>query len=108
MEQGAGLEAQLEELQAAGCDEVYREQVSSVGERQELDAAVKALRAGDKLVVTKLDRLARSVRHLGELLELLEQKDAGLMILSMGGQQVDTTTATGKMMLNVMASVAQF
>jgi len=108
MEQGAGLEAQLEELQKAGCDEVYQEQVSSVGERQELDAAVRALRAGDKLVVTKLDRLARSVRHLGELLELLEKKDAGLMILSMGGQQIDTTTATGKMMLNVMASVAQF
>jgi DNA invertase Pin-like site-specific DNA recombinase len=108
LEQGAGLEAQLAELQAIGCDEVYREQVSSVGDRQELDAAVKALRAGDKLVVTKLDRLARSVRHLGEILELLAEKDAGLVILSMGGQQIDTTTATGKMMLNLMASVAQF
>jgi DNA invertase Pin-like site-specific DNA recombinase len=108
IEQGAGLDAQIAELQTVGCDEVYREQVSSVGERQELNAAVKALRAGDKLVVTKLDRLARSVRHLGELLEVLEQKNAGLVILSMGGQQIDTTTATGKMMLNVMASVAQF
>jgi|TARA_B110000908_G_scaffold148637_1_gene181272 DNA invertase Pin-like site-specific DNA recombinase len=45
---------------------------------------------------------------LGDLLETLEAKGAGLVILSMGGQQVDTTTATGKMMLNVMASVAQF
>jgi DNA invertase Pin-like site-specific DNA recombinase len=53
-------------------------------------------------------RIARSVRHLGELLETLEAKGAGLVILSMGGQQIDTTTATGKMMLNVMASVAQF
>jgi DNA invertase Pin-like site-specific DNA recombinase len=53
-------------------------------------------------------RIARSVRHLGELLETLEAEGAGLVILSMGGQQIDTTTATGKMMLNVMASVAQF
>lgn len=45
---------------------------------------------------------------MGELLEQLEAKGAGLVILSMGGQQIDTTTATGKMMLNVMASVAQF
>ena len=109
-EQLAGLEAQVRDLKAYGCgdDNVYKEQVSSVGERKELDAAINSLRKGDKLVVTKLDRLARSVRHLGDLLETLEAKGAGLVILSMGGQQVDTTTATGKMMLNVMASVAQF
>ena len=108
LEQMAGLEAQVRDLEAYGCEEVYQEQVSSVGEREQLDAAIKSLRTGDKLVVTKLDRLARSVRHLGDLLEVLEAKGAGLVILSMGGQQVDTTTATGKMMLNVMASVAQF
>ena len=108
LEQMAGLEAQVRDLKAYGCEEIYQEQVSSVGEREQLDAAIKSLRSGDKLVVTKLDRLARSVRHLGDLLEVLESKGAGLVILSMGGQQVDTTTATGKMMLNVMASVAQF
>ena len=108
LDQQAGLEAQVRDLQAFGCEEVYQEQVSSVGERPQLDAAIKSLRKGDKLVVTKLDRLARSVRHLGELLETLDAKGAGLVILSMGGQQIDTTTATGKMMLNVMASVAQF
>ena len=108
VEQMAGLQAQVRDLKAYGCEEVYQEQVSSVGEREQLDAAIKSLRTGDKLVVTKLDRLARSVRHLGDLLEVLEAKGAGLVILSMGGQQVDTTTATGKMMLNVMASVAQF
>lgn len=108
LEQDAGLEAQVRDLKELGCEELYQEQVSSVGERQQLDAAIKSLRKGDKLVVCKLDRLARSVRHLGELLEVLDSKDAGLVILSMGGQQVDTTTATGRMMLNVMASVAQF
>ena len=108
LEQGAGLDAQVRDLTALGCGQLYQEQVSSVGERQQLDAAIKSLRSGDKLVVCKLDRLARSVRHLGELLEELEAKGAGVVILSMGGQQVDTTTATGRMMLNVMASVAQF
>ena len=109
-EQNAGLEAQVRDLIAYGVakENIYQEQVSSIGERPQLDAAIKSLRKGDKLVVTKLDRLARSVRHLGELLETLEAKGAGLVILSMGGQQIDTTTATGKMMLNVMASVAQF
>ena len=108
LEQLAGLEAQVRDLKEYGCEEVYQEQVSSVGDRGQLDAAIKSLRTGDKLVVTKLDRLARSVRHLGDLIEVLEAKGAGLVILSMGGQQVDTTTATGLMMLNVMASVAQF
>lgn len=108
LEQEAGLEAQVRDLKAYGCEEIYQEQVSSVGERPQLEAAIKSLRKGDKLVVTKLDRLARSVKHLGDLLDSLEAKGTGLVILSMGGQQVDTTTATGKMMLNVMASVAQF
>jgi DNA invertase Pin-like site-specific DNA recombinase len=108
LEQVAGLEAQVRDLKAYGCEEVYQEQVSSIGEREQLDAAIKSLRSGDKLVVCKLDRLARSVRHLGDLIDTLEARGAGLVILSMGGQQVDTTTATGKMMLNVMASVAQF
>ena len=108
LEQKAGLESQIRDLKAYGCEEVFSEQVSSVGERPQLDNAIKSLRKGDKLVVTKLDRLARSVRHLGDLLDELEAKGAGLVILSMGGQQIDTTTATGKLMLNVMSSVAQF
>lgn len=108
LEQEAGLNAQVRDLQAFGCDEIYQEQVSSVGDRPQLDAAIKSLRKGDKLVVCKLDRLARSVKHLGELLDIIEAKGAGLVILSMGGQQIDTTTATGKLMLNIMSSIAQF
>lgn len=108
LEQEAGLLAQVRDLKAFGCDEVYQEQVSSVGDRPQLDAAIKSLRKGDKLVVCKLDRLARSVKHLGELLDTIEAKGAGLVILSMGGQQIDTTTATGKLMLNIMSSIAQF
>lgn len=108
LDQDAGLEAQVRDLEAYGCEELFTEQVSSIGDRTKLDAALNKLRAGDKLVVTKLDRLARSTKHLGDLLDLLDSKQAGLVILSMGGQQMDTSTATGKLMLNVMSAVAQF
>jgi DNA invertase Pin-like site-specific DNA recombinase len=105
LEQEAGLDAQLRELKGVGCKKLFREQVSSVGPRTQLEAALEFCREGDTLVVTKLDRLARSVTHLGRLLEHLTDKGIALRILSMG---VDTGTPTGKLMLNVMASVAQF
>ena len=105
LEQEAGLEAQLRELKQTGCKKLFQEQVSSVGPRPQLEAALDFCREGDTLVVTKLDRLARSVTHLGTLLDQLTGKGVALRILSMG---VDTATPTGKLMLNVMGSVAQF
>ena len=107
-DQHAGFEAQLVELKAYGCERVYQEQVSAVASRGELDRAIDMLREGDKLVVTKLDRLARNVMHMGELLQQIESKGAGLVILSLGSETVDTSTATGKLILNMMVSVAQF
>ncbi len=108
VEQQAGFESQLVELEAYGCERVYKEQVSSVATRAQLDSAIDMLRSGDKLVVTKLDRLARSVAHMGKILEEIEAKGAGLVILSLGSERIDTTTATGKLILNMMVSVAQF
>ena len=108
LEQKAGLEAQIRELEAYGCEKIYQEQVSSVAEREQLNAALSALRSGDKLVVTKLDRLARSVKHLGEIVETINKADASLVILDMGGTAIDTSNPTGKLILNVMSSVAQF
>ena len=108
LEQKAGLEAQLRELEAYGCEKIYQEQVSSVAEREQLNAALSAVRSGDKLVVTKLDRLARSVKHLGEIVETINKADASLVILDMGGTAIDTSNPTGKLILNVMSSVAQF
>ena len=105
LEQEAGLEVQLRDLRALGCEKVFSEQTSSVGPRKALETAIEFAREGDTLVVTKLDRLARSVRHLGEIIERLTAKGVGLRILAMG---VDTGTPTGKLMLNVLASVAQF
>jgi DNA invertase Pin-like site-specific DNA recombinase len=108
VDQQAGFEAQLVELNAYGCERTYQEQVSAVATRTQLEAAIDMLREGDKLVVTKLDRLARSVSHMGDLLEQIEAKGAGLVILSLGSERVDTSTATGKLILNMMVSVAQF
>ena len=69
----AGLEAQERELRAAGCDKIFREQVSSVSERQQLEAAPDYVREGDSFTVTKLDRLARSV---GDLLAIVARLEA--------------------------------
>ncbi len=105
LEQKAGLEAQREALTAAGCEKLYEEQVSSVAVRRALRDALGFCREGDTLVVTKLDRLARSVRHLGEIVDGLDQRGIGLRILDLG---LDSSNATGKLMLNVLGSVAQF
>lgn len=105
LEQIAGLEAQKETLKAIGCERLWEEQASSVGPREALSAALGFVRAGDVLIVTKLDRLARSVRHLGEIIDSLEAKGVGLRVLDLG---LDTTNATGKLMLNVLGAVAQF
>ena len=108
LEQVAGLEAQVRQLEEYGCERVYQEQVSSVGERVKLEEALGSLRADDKLVVTKLDRLARSVKHLGQIIDRVNSAGASLVILDMGGTAVDTSNATGKLILNVMSSVSQF
>src|SRR5580704_4303758 len=104
----AGLEAQERELNAAGCQKVFREQVSSVAKRDQLEAALDYVREGDSLVVTKLDRLARSVGDLLNIVALLETKKVSLRVLSMSGSQpLDTGTATGRLMLAVIGAVGQ-
>jgi DNA invertase Pin-like site-specific DNA recombinase len=105
VEQMAGYEAQLKELQAAGCKKIFCEQVSSVGERQELQAAIEFAREGDLLMVTKLDRLARSISDLMSIIQTLHRKKVGLRILNLG---IDTQTPTGKLMLTVLGGIAQF
>jgi DNA invertase Pin-like site-specific DNA recombinase len=105
VEQVAGLEAQERDLKAAGVERIFAEQTSSVGPRQHLDAALDFIRTGDVLVVTKLDRLARSVSDLCSIVSRIEDKGASLRILAMN---LDTGTPTGRLMLNVIGSVAQF
>lgn len=107
-EQEAGLAAQIRDLVDSRCDIVFNEHASSVGERSEFDAALADLRPGDTLVVCKLDRLARSILNLWEIVEKLETLGCGLRILNLGGGVVDTKSATGKLMLTIFAGFAQF
>jgi hypothetical protein len=80
--------------------------VSAVSpEREQLEAALEYIREGDVLVVTKLDRLARSVPHLCEIGKRLDAKGVGLKVLD---QAIDTTTPTGRLMFNVLGAIAQF
>ncbi|WP_233346941.1 recombinase family protein [Hyphobacterium sp. CCMP332] len=91
-DQQAGLEAQIEELTKAGADRIFQEQVSSVTQRDELDAALDYLRDDDVLMVTKLDRLARSVADLLAILGRIKERNASLRILAMN---LDTNPPPG-------------
>ena len=106
-EQVAGFEAQVAELKLVGCEKVFQEQVSavSVHKRGELESAIEFVRTGDTLIVTKIDRLARSLPHLLQIIERLEKKGVALRILSM---QIDTSTPNGKLMLSIMGAIAEF
>jgi DNA invertase Pin-like site-specific DNA recombinase len=105
LEQVNGFEAQLRDLKAAGAEKLFKEQVSSVQRREQLDAALEFAREGDTLLVTKLDRLARSIPHLAEVTAALEAKGVALKVLDLG---LDTATSTGRLMLNLLGSIAQF
>jgi DNA invertase Pin-like site-specific DNA recombinase len=109
-EQAAGLAAQERDLRAAavGCERVFAEQVSATAPRPQLAAALAFRRAGDALVVTKPDRLARSVADLLSLIGQLEAAGVALRVLAMSGAEVDTGTPTGRLMLTLLGAVAEF
>ena len=105
IDQVNGLEAQLEELKGLGCEKIFEEQVSSIASRLKLEDAIDFAREGDTFVVTKLDRLARSIQHLWEIVEQLDAKCVHLRILNLG---IDTSTATGRLVLTVLGGIAEF
>lgn len=106
VDQEAGLHAQVAELQAAGATKVFQEHVSSVdAQRPQLRAALDWCRDGDTFIVTKPDRLARSVTDLLRIVEDLKARNVTLRIMSMG---VDTSTATGVLILQVLGAVSQW
>lgn len=105
-DQKAGLAAQLRDLAAAGCGKVFQEEISSVAARRpEMERALDYVREGDVLVVTKLDRLARSVADLVAITALLKKKGVALRVLALN---LDTATPTGALMLNLLGSIAEF
>jgi DNA invertase Pin-like site-specific DNA recombinase len=105
-DQKAGLEAQIRDLQAAGAETIFSEQVSSMAEREQLQAALSSLSAGDALMVSKPDRLARSTLELLAIEKDLSARNVGLILLSMGGERLDTRNPTSKLILTILAGVA--
>jgi DNA invertase Pin-like site-specific DNA recombinase len=104
---GQELASQIAELKAAGCTKVYREKASGVrSDRPELAKARRALGAGDVLVVTRLDRLARSTRDLLNVLDAVREAGAGFR--SLRDAWADTTTPHGRLMLTVLGGLAEF
>src|SRR5512132_240828 len=98
--------AQRDLLTAAGCDELFIDKASGkLASRPQLDAAMRHLRAGDVLVITRLDRLGRSVKHLAALAVELQERKIGLRVLQQG---IDTTTAVGRLFFHILAAIAEF
>jgi DNA invertase Pin-like site-specific DNA recombinase len=101
---GQTLAVQLDKLKE--CDKIFQEKVSGVTDkRPQLQACLEYVRQGDTLVVTKLDRLARSTLHLCQIAEELERKQVALQVLD---QNIDTNSATGRLLFNMLGAIAQF
>jgi len=106
LDQTAGLDDQRAELARAGCERTFAEHITgSTTDRPELRACLAYLRDDDTLIVTKPDRLARSVRDMMQLVDDLRARSVHVRILSMG---IDTAAPTGKLILTVLAGVAEW
>lgn len=104
---GQSLDVQLDKLAKAGCAKVYREKRSGrqAENRPELQAALEYVREGDVLVVSRLDRVARSVIDLAKIADLLKRKGVSLQVLDQG---LDTSTAEGVLLFNLLGAFAEF
>lgn len=100
------LDAQLDALKASGAQRIFSDKISgSLRKRPELDRLLDQLREGDVIVVTKYDRLARSLRDLLDIVEAIKSRGAGFRSLA---EDIDTTTPAGRLVFHVFASIAQF
>jgi DNA invertase Pin-like site-specific DNA recombinase len=105
--EGQTLDAQVKALRAAGCARIFREKVTgAIADRAQLRRAIDQLAAGDVLMVTRLDRLARSTRDLLDILAMITGKGAGFR--SLGDAWADTTTPHGRLMITVLGGLAEF
>ncbi|NHB89029.1 recombinase family protein [Photorhabdus tasmaniensis] len=102
---------QLDALLAAGVNKenIYQDEISGTSDKRPgLDACLKALRAGDVLMVWKLDRLGRSLKHLVNTIHDLADRKIGFKVLTGQGAEIDTTTASGKLVFGIFAALAEF
>ncbi len=106
-----GLDLQFDALKKAGVrkDRIYKDKASGKNEdRPGLIACLKALQSGDVLVIWKLDRLGRDLRHLVNTVQELSDQGIGLKVLTGQGANIDTTTASGKFVFGIFAALAEF
>jgi len=99
------LHLQLDDLHRVGCEQIFQEKVSSAKVRPQLKLLVDSLREGDTVIVWKLDRLGRSLKELVELVTTFQIKKVGFRSLN---DAIDTTTAQGRLIFNLFASLAEF
>jgi len=100
------LDLQQQALAAAGCTEIFTDQVSGTASRRlGLESALTRCEAGDVLVVWRLDRLGRSLSHLIEVIQQLGKREVGFVSLS---ENIDTTTAGGRLVFHLMGAIAEF
>lgn len=103
---GQSLAVQQQNLENYGCDKIYKEKISgTTATRPELKNCLDYVREGDVLVITKMDRLARSTLDLHKIVYKLNEKGVGFKVLD---QSIDTTTKEGKLMFSLLAAVAEF
>lgn len=103
---GQSLDVQRQKLRDGGCTEIFEEKASALSDkRYELETALRTAREGDALVVTKLDRLARSMQDLLAIAKRLQKKGVELKVID---QAIDTGTAEGRLMFNIIGSFAEF
>ena len=104
---GQSLEVQEDKLRAAGCERIFVEKKSGkqAANRPQLQACLAFVRDGDTLIVTKLDRMARSVLDLAKIAETLKQKKVSLKVID---QHIDTSKAEGRMMFGILSTFAEF
>ena len=107
-DQAAGLEGQIRQLNEAGCEKIFSEQVSSVAHRSQLEAALDFVREGDALCIVRLDRLARSTTDLLDIISRLESKRVSLRVSDFGGSEMDTRSPAGRLTITMFGALAQF
>jgi DNA invertase Pin-like site-specific DNA recombinase len=103
--QDQNLNLQLDDLKKAGCHKIFQEKVSSAKERPQLRKLLEMLREGDTVIVWKLDRLGRSLKELFTLINDFQTNGIGFRSLN---DAIDTTTAQGRLVFNLFASLAEF
>ncbi|MFT8322947.1 MAG: recombinase family protein [Bacillus sp. (in: firmicutes)] len=107
---GQDLTAQVNALKDAGCEKIFKKKVSGrdKNKRPQFQKLLETVQEGDTIVVSKLDRFARSTKDALATIDQLKEKSVGLIVLNVSGEKLDTTTSTGKLMVTVLSAVAEF